>query len=240
MIQLYQFPTFWDLPNLSVFCMKVETYLRMVKLPFEVIPTSNPQKGPKGKLPYIREGEKVLADSSFIIADLKQRYGDPLDGHLSPQQKALGFALQRLLEEHLYWVLLYSRWINPSSFAVLKQMLFGNMPFPIKTIFPLLVQKKMRSALYQQGIGRHSEADIYHMGLEDLSVISTLLKESSFLLGNEPATIDACGYAFIANILYVPLSSPLKEYAESQPHFATYCEKMKTLFYEEKESATPT
>jgi hypothetical protein len=37
MIKLYQFNAAWGLPNPSPFCMKVETYLRMVSLPYEVV-----------------------------------------------------------------------------------------------------------------------------------------------------------------------------------------------------------
>ena len=37
MIKLYQFKPAWGLPNPSPFCMKVETYLRMAGLSYEVI-----------------------------------------------------------------------------------------------------------------------------------------------------------------------------------------------------------
>lgn len=37
MIKLYQFAPAWDVPNLSPFCVKVETYLRMAGLPYEVV-----------------------------------------------------------------------------------------------------------------------------------------------------------------------------------------------------------
>ena len=40
MIQLYQFEPAFGLPNASPFCMKVETWLRMAALPFEVPPPS--------------------------------------------------------------------------------------------------------------------------------------------------------------------------------------------------------
>lgn len=54
MITLCQFHRAWGLPNASPFCMKIETYLRMTKLPYETKFIDNPQQAPKGKLPYIQ------------------------------------------------------------------------------------------------------------------------------------------------------------------------------------------
>ncbi len=36
MITLHQFARVWDIPNLSPFCSKVETYLRMAGIPDKV------------------------------------------------------------------------------------------------------------------------------------------------------------------------------------------------------------
>ena len=102
MIKLYQFHPVWNLPNTSPFCMKLETYLRMAKIPFEIVRVSDPRKCPKGKLPYIRDNETIISDSDFIINYLQQKYGDSLDNHLNQEEKAIALALQRMLEEHLY------------------------------------------------------------------------------------------------------------------------------------------
>ena len=116
MIKLYQFNPAWGLPNPSPFCMKVETYLRMVGLPYEVINGVLPFKAPKKKLPYIEDGTQVIADSGFILKYLKQTYGDKLDENLSDHEKASAHALSRLFEENLYWVVLYCRWIEESIY----------------------------------------------------------------------------------------------------------------------------
>jgi glutathione S-transferase len=77
MITLYQFAPVWGIPNLSQACVKVETYLRMVDLPYEVRSTV-PMKGPKGKLPFIEDSGKKIADSRFIIEYLRRSYSvDP-------------------------------------------------------------------------------------------------------------------------------------------------------------------
>ena len=83
--------------------MKVETYLRMVGLPYEVINGVLPFKAPKKKLPYIEDGTQIIADSGFILKYFKQTYGDKLDENLSDHEKASAHALSRLFEENLYW-----------------------------------------------------------------------------------------------------------------------------------------
>ena len=102
MIKLYQFNPAWGLPNPSPFCMKVETYLRMVGLPYEVVNGTMPFKAPKKKLPYIEDGARIVADSGFIIDYLKKTYGDKLDQNLSPVELTTAHMLRRTFEESLY------------------------------------------------------------------------------------------------------------------------------------------
>jgi len=65
----------------------------MAGLPFKVVWDTEMAKTPKGKMPYIEDGEKVIADSGIIIDYLKATYGDVLDAHLSPKEKAVTLAL---------------------------------------------------------------------------------------------------------------------------------------------------
>ncbi len=230
MIKLYQFPSYWGLPNVSPFCMKMETYLRMTGIPFTAIKVGNPRKSPKGKLPYINDNGHVVADTSLIIEYLKQKYGDSLDANLTPLQKAQGLALQRMMEEHLYWSLLYSRWMG-DNWPVVKKTFFAKLSLPLRMILPTLAQKSVEKAMQGHGLGLHTTEEIYQFGIQDLQALSAFLSQHEFLLGDKPTSIDACGYAFIANILLAPIESPMKEYAKSQKHFSEYCERMKKLYY---------
>ncbi|MGH8581432.1 MAG: Tom37 metaxin N-terminal-like domain-containing protein, partial [Gammaproteobacteria bacterium] len=117
MIRLHQFKRQWGIANPSPFCMKVETYLRMTGLPYEVIEEASPLNAPKKKLPYIDDGEKVIPDSGFIIDYLKASYGNPLDGGLSRAQQADAHLLRRLCEESLLWPVVYSRWIDDRGWS---------------------------------------------------------------------------------------------------------------------------
>ena len=101
MLRLYQLERTWGIPNLSHFCCKIETYLRIADIKYEIKPTL-PLTAPKGKLPYIEDNHTKLGDSQFIIHYLKANYKN-LDEALNNKEQALSLAMQRLLEENLYW-----------------------------------------------------------------------------------------------------------------------------------------
>ena len=47
----------------------------MANIEYEIKVTL-PSEAPKGKLPYIEDGDEVLADSGFIVMHLKTNYKD--------------------------------------------------------------------------------------------------------------------------------------------------------------------
>jgi glutathione S-transferase len=234
MIRLYQFAPAFGLPNLSPFCMKVETYLRMTGLPYECPRGADLMKSPKGKLPYIEDaanGGKIVADSTFIIDYLKATYGDPLDAHLTAKQRALGVAIQRTFEESLYWPVVYSRWIDDAGFAATSAAAFGRMKFPLRQIIPRMARRGLRRELHGQGTGRHGREEIYAIGCRDVSALAELLGEQPYFLGDAPTSIDATGYGFLANLLWAPIDLPMRAHAQALPNLEAYCRRMKARYY---------
>lgn len=231
MIKLHQFAQAWTLPNASPFCMKVETYLRMAGLSYEVINGDLPLRAPKKKLPYIEDGAKVIADSGFILDYLKQTYGDQLDVNLSPADRAVAHALRRMIEESLYWPMLYSRWIEVSIWLAVRKQFFDTLPPVVRQVVSGQVRKGLRKALYLQGTGRHNREEIYAMGKADLSALSIWLGRKPYFMGEVASSLDATAYAFLANILVPPFDSPLKTHAMSLGNFWPYCERMRDQYF---------
>jgi glutathione S-transferase len=233
MIQLYQFAPAFGLPNASPFCMKLETYLRMAELPFEVprFKLQQLQGAPKGKMPYIVDGGRTVADSSLIIDYLKTTYGDPLDGWMNGEQRAIALAWQRLLEEHLYWAVLYTRWIEAEGWALTRPAFFRALPAPLSWIIPPLAQRGMAKELNGHGMGRHSRAEIYALGCRDITALADFLGDKPYLMCEQPCSLDAVAYAFLANLLWVPVESVLKQQAQKYPQLERYCRHMKSRYY---------
>jgi glutathione S-transferase len=111
MITLYGFGPVWGLRDLSPFVGKVDTYFRLAGIPYrlERFPFFGIGGAPKGKLPFIEHNGRRIADSSFILAHVQNTFGKGPDAALDDAQRARGHAIRRLVEEHLYWVLVQNR-----------------------------------------------------------------------------------------------------------------------------------
>jgi glutathione S-transferase len=231
MITLYQFRPVWGLPNASPFCMKLETYLRMVELPYQLARNVDVRKAPKKKLPFIDDGGKVIADSGFIVEYLKATYGDPLDGKLTSFEQAQSLAMRRLFEEHLYWAMVYDRWIAPQNWPVTRRAFFGFLPALTRTVIAPLVRGQMGKELAGHGMGRHSVAEIEALGKADLSAASDFLGDKAYFMGAQPTSLDATAYAFLANAVHAPFNSPLSLHARSLVNVGLYCERMRLRYF---------
>jgi glutathione S-transferase len=233
MIQLYQFAPAFGLPNASPFCLKLETYLRMAALAFETprFRLPNLQAAPKGKMPYILDGTHTVADSSLVIDYLKATYGDPLDNWMTAEQHGVALAWQRLLEEHLYWAVLYTRWIEPDGWQLTRPAFFAGLPVPLSWVIPPMARRNMAKQLHGHGMGRHSSAEIHALGCRDITALANFLGDKPYLMGAQPSSLDAVTYGFLANLLWVPLESALKQQAQKYPQLERYCQRMKSRYY---------
>jgi glutathione S-transferase len=231
MIKLHQFPPLYGLPNASPFCLKVETWLRMAGLPFEVVDDFDMGKAPKGKMPYIEDNGKKIADSGLILEYLKSSYGDSLDAHLNVKQKAVTLAFTRVLDEHLYWSQIYVRWLDPVGWARTKADFFTLLPAPLRLFVPTLARRGMKQQFWGQGMGRHSPEEIYSLANADLDALADWLGEQPFFHGETPSSLDAVAYAYLANLLWTPFDSPVKSHAAALPRFEDFCLRMKAKYY---------
>ena len=230
MLKLYQFERTWGIPNLSHFCCKIETYLRMADIEYEIKATL-PLTAPKGKLPYLEDGETKLGDSQFIIQHLKTNNND-LDEGLNKTELALSLAMQRLLEEHLYWATMYSRWqYTDTNWQVNKKAIFGVMPPVIRDIAAAYFRNKIKNQIYGHGIGRHKTEEIFKLGMLDIDALSACLGDKKYFLGEQPTTLDASAFGILINTFGCPIESPLKEYGLSKDNLTNFVARIKAHFY---------
>jgi glutathione S-transferase len=230
-IKLYQFAPAFGLPNASPFCMKLETYLRMAALPFEAVNSGDVFKAPKRKLPYIDDDGSIVADSSFIIEHLKRRHGDPLDAALTPLERAQATAFQRLFEENLYWAVVHTRWADDAGWAMTRQAFFGSMPPPLRWFVPALARRGLLGELRGQGMGRHGVAEIHAIGCRDIGAVADFLADKDYMLGARPTSLDATAHAFLANVLWAPIDSPIRRHAQARPALEAYCQRMRERYF---------
>ena len=82
-------------------CLKLETFLRMAKIPYENEYGLKFSK--KGKAPWIEFNGQEIADSNFCIRFLKREFKVDIDSHLSDSEKAIAHSVRTMLEENTYW-----------------------------------------------------------------------------------------------------------------------------------------
>ena len=236
MIHLHQYPPMFGIPNPSPFCMKLETWLRMTGLPFENVRIVDPRKGPKGKVPWIDDGGRVVADSAFIIDYLKEKHGDRLNAHLAPAEKATSLALQRLIEEHLYWAIAHGRFLDDAVWPKTKAQFLAGFPGPLRPLVGRLVRRTIAKSLHLQGLGRHSQEDVYRLACDDLTALSTALGEKQYFFGDKPTDLDAVAYGFLAQVRWAPGPQRVREHLERTRNLPAFCERMKQTYYGGSES----
>lgn len=224
MITLYKFGQLDDICDPSPFCVKVEAYCRLAGIPYTTKSGAEYLRtAPKGKLPYIEDNGKLIADSMFIINYLRKTYGDTLDEHLSTPEKAIAHAFTRMIDENLYWVVSHARWTLEHNWPTLKKMFFQNLPFPLNHLIAFSARRKVIAALYKQGLGRHSNAEILEIGTLDLTALSDLLSNKPYFFGDKPCSFDAVAYGILAQmILAHSFTAPIFDQAKTYENLVDF------------------
>lgn len=231
-IRLVQFPPVRG-RNASPFALKLETWLRLAGIPFDTTHSVKLHKAPKGKLPYIVDNGEKIGDSSLIIEHLKRTRGVDPDAALEPHERASALALQRLLEDHLYFILSWSRWIEPLGWEATRQGFFAGMPAVLRATLPPLMRHRVQRMLWLQGTGRHTPEEIVAFAREDLQALSAHLADKPFFMGEQLTSIDASAFGFLANIVLFPVDTRLRRVALEFANLVTFCETMEQGLYGE-------
>ncbi len=211
--------------------MKLETYLRMTEIPHTVVYEDTMDTAPKGKMPYIEDEGQKMGDSNLVIEYLKEKYGDRTDGHLSPSDQGISLAMRRLIEENLYWCLVYSRWIDEPNWPITRAAYFDKLPPVVKQILPGVLRKGVLKKLEGHGMGKHTRDEIYTIGCRDLIALSGFLSDKAFFFGDRPTLLDATAYATVYNFLKVPMESPLRSQAQQLSNLVAFCDRMTERYY---------
>ena len=232
MITAYVVAPAFGVPNPSPFCMKVEILLQMAGLPYETRIEWDPRKAPKGKMPFIRDGDQLIGDSNFIQQHVETKYGVDFDKGLDTQQRAISHAFARMAEERLYWCLVYSRWVEDNKWPMVKAALFSNLPPLIRLIGPAVARKGVRTSLHGHGLGRHSRAEIYALGEKDIAAIAAQLGTNAFMMDDSPTSLDALLYPFVENLMIDELPSPLLTAIKRHDNLLAYRNRCRSLWYD--------
>jgi glutathione S-transferase len=218
------------LGDLSPFCLKLQTWLRLAGIDHEVV-SGNPRKAPKGKLPYVELDGRVLADSRFIIEALTTRYGVTLDAAIEPADRAVAVAFRTMVEEGLYFAVVYFRWVEEAGWAVFgpaveRAMAEAGIPRVMRGQIARLARRSVIKALKTHGVANHSADEVEAIAVDELRALEEWLGGRSFCLGEAPTSFDASLYAMVASALAPQPPTRLAKRRSAFPRLTAYCERV--------------
>jgi glutathione S-transferase len=230
MIKLYCFNPSRGLPDASPFVIKTMTLLKLAGLDY-VEDRTGFSRAPKGKQPYIDDDGTIVADSTFIRFHLEKAHGAEFDKSLTSEQRAQAWAIEKMCEEHLYWVVVHTRWIDDSNFERGPAKFFDAVPALARPAVKWFVRRKVARSLWAQGMGRHSGREIVELGQRDIGALATLLGTKAFLFGETPCGADATMFAFVATIMAPIAESPVRDAALAKPNLVAYRDRMTKAYF---------
>lgn len=232
MITLHTFGPAFGLPDASPFVTKADMLLKLSGLPYRK-DVANPLKAPKGKLPVIEDEGQVIADSTFIRFHLERKYGIDFDAGMPPRERGIAWAVEKLLEDNLYWIVLQSRWLDDEAFARGPSFFFRAIPWPARAVVEGMMRRKLLKSTRAQGMGRHSPDEQFALAAKTYASLSSVLADSDFLGGGRPCGGDAALFAFLLSGLCRHFDSPLRAEAERYANLVGYTERMRAAYYPE-------
>lgn len=230
-MKVFHLPGAWGLPTVSPFCLKLDAWLRMTGIQHQSITAATPFAGPKGKAPWIEIDGTKLGDSTFIIAFLAERFGVDPDAALSPEQRGMAVAIQRLIDENLYWTMVHDRWVHEGNWRTFRDVVLGGLPLPQRRLLGPIARRGVKKQLSGHGMGCHSAEEIAAIGQRDVAALASILGAKPWFFGSEPTSTDAVVYAQLINIWHPPLESEVKRAIGAQPNLVGFLDRFKARFY---------
>lgn len=230
MLKLNVFGPYFGLPDASPFCIKAITLLKMSGLPFSELRMKF-KEAPKGKAPYLVDGDATIADSHFIMMHLETGHSADFSGGYTATELAKGWAVARMLEEHFYFLTMNIRWLNDENFWKGPYQFFVDVPAPIRSLIARIVRRKVYKTLDLQGLGRHTAEERLKLAIGDLNAVELMLGNQRFFLGDKPCGVDATVFAFVLAGGCRHFNSPIVDYIQSRPKLMGYVERMKSIYF---------
>ena len=221
MITLFTFGPAFGLPDPSPFVTKAEVLLKLSGLPCKTS-TRGLRGAPKGKLPYIDDDGVIVADSTLIRLHLEERHGIDFDKGLSPAEKGVAWAFEKLCEDHLYWAVVHSRWMDRANFDQGPRRFFDIAPAPIRPLVIWAIRRRVRRDLHGQGLGRNERAEIEKLAMRGIGAIADQLGDKPYLMGMAPCGADATTFAWVLSILCPRFETPLRHAAGQRANLVAY------------------
>ena len=203
MITLITFAPAFGQIAASPFCVKAIWLLNMSGQPWQREDTADPCSMPKQKLPAIRFGDQLIADSDNIRAYLEFQ-GANFDPGLSDMERSTSRAFIRMAEEHIYFHNVLARWGDDAVWPLIRDTYFAQIPKPLRGFVTNRLRRACLQGMHRQGLGRLTPQERLERLEPDLRAITTRLWQGPFLFGDQPTAADASVAPMLAGLRATP------------------------------------
>ncbi|KHN81881.1 Failed axon connections -like protein [Toxocara canis] len=241
-VYLYQFPRVKCIPNLSPFCLKLETWMRMADIPYENVPCGWNVRSCEGTLPFVELDGVEHPDSALAIRDLTEVFSkETMESHLNEEQRAASRAFEAMVESSLMFSVARIRYVErlDEVFKQFPENAFGILTPIIAWFMKRSVGSRAMSVLKTVGIGKHSREEVIYIGNEDLKAVSHYLGSKHYFTGFKPTRVDATLFSVLAQIVYAPYELPQKTLIMDElTNLKEYCDRIRGRYWPDWEECT--
>ncbi len=221
----------FGLPDPSPFCLKAIVLLQLAKLEYQTA-AGDPTKAPKKKIPVLIEDDgRTVPDTTLMRFYLEDAYSVNFDAGLSEAQKGIGWAFEKLCEDHLYFALMYERWMIDANFDRGPRQFFQAVPTPMRPLVTSLVRRQVKRDLWGHGVGRHTLDEICRMANRGFDAIDAQLGAKPWLMGDKPCGADASVWACVAAASPTVFNSPITNHVLSLPKLTAYRDRGLAMWF---------
>jgi len=208
-VYLYQFPRAKAVPDLSPFCIKIETFLRAHQIKHEVFGDYT-VRSKEGRVPFIELNGEQIADSQIILWHLYTYFKIDEKEGLTDQQKGMSRAIDRLIEGTSYYPITYFRSYEHAEDCVDESISGMKLNWLEKKAAVWKLKHDTKAKLMNEGTMLHSREDIIEILRRDIRALSDILGNQEYLFGSEPTLADLTLFGHYGLIYYLPFDEPTK------------------------------
>ena len=156
-------------------------------------------------MPWITHKGKHISDSQAIIEYINDEFKiDDMNGHLSDTQKYISLSYRLMMEDALYFIINYRRYIDVNAKGVRNHVFYlgswlGNKGLMVKMIKNSFV-KYIEKQLFAQGISRYTVDGVYKRGDQIILSIMGYMGNNKYFFGDKISEIDIIIYAFLSGM----------------------------------------
>ncbi|CAP24048.1 Protein CBG02473 [Caenorhabditis briggsae] len=232
-VYLYQFPRPANrLPNLSPYCLKIETFLRANRIKHEVVGTwLTLRQSPRGLLPFIELNGQQISDSQVIVWKLQKHFD--LDDKLEGTDRGTARAVERMVDLSTNYALLVDKTVNNAHLLLARQV--SNLPLPgfitnyLAKSFSNIARRRVNGVLGKLDIAEQKE-----LLRRDIRAIDDILGDKKFLFGDRITSVDCSVFGQIGAVFYLPYRQQISDLLEDDfPRVRAYCDRIRQHYYPE-------